>query len=143
LAFVGDVGEADENGGKQHAMPRHHNLETHLHAYIDGAGLADDPKALLFQTYSRATGQRAGNPLPRANAYMIIQRRSNLPASSRAWTTIRFGRRADDDECYAGLSRRCLAGSAPPSGNLCGPMPRFSGSPSSASAPFADFYSRE
>ncbi len=26
------------------------------HAYIDGAGLASDPKALLFQTYSRATG---------------------------------------------------------------------------------------
>jgi site-specific recombinase XerD len=65
-----------EKGGKQHAMPCHHNLETYLHAYIDGAGLAGDPKALLFQTYSRATGQLAGNPLPQANAYMMIQRRS-------------------------------------------------------------------
>jgi site-specific recombinase XerD len=65
-----------EKGGKQHAMPCHHNLETYLHAYIDGAGLASDPKALLFQTYSRATGQLTGNPLPQANAYAMIQRRA-------------------------------------------------------------------
>jgi site-specific recombinase XerD len=65
-----------EKGGKQHAMPCHHNLEAYLHAYIDGAGLAGDPKALLFQTYSRATGQLTGNPLPQANAYAMIQRRA-------------------------------------------------------------------
>jgi hypothetical protein len=42
-----------EKGGKQHAMPCHHNLETYLHEYheyMDGAGLANDPKA---QTYNR------------------------------------------------------------------------------------------
>jgi site-specific recombinase XerD len=65
-----------EKGGKQHAMPCHHNLEAYLHAYIDGAGLAADPKALLFQTYSRATGQLTGSPLPQANAYAMIQRRA-------------------------------------------------------------------
>ena len=65
-----------EKGGKQHAMPCHHNLEAYLHEYIDGAGLANDPKALLFQTYSRATGQLTGNPLPQANAYAMIQRRA-------------------------------------------------------------------
>jgi site-specific recombinase XerD len=65
-----------EKGGKQHAMPCHHNLETYLHEYIDGAGLAKEPKALLFQTYSRATGQLTGNPLPQANAYAMIQRRA-------------------------------------------------------------------
>ena len=65
-----------EKGGKQHAMPCHHNLETYLHEYIDGAGLANEPKALLFQTYSRATGQLTGNPLPQANAYAMIQRRA-------------------------------------------------------------------
>ena len=65
-----------EKGGKQHAMPCHHNLEAYLHAYIDGAGLASEPKALLFQTYSRATGQLTGNPLPQANAYAMIQRRA-------------------------------------------------------------------
>ena len=66
----------DEKSGKPHAVPCHHNLESYLHAYIDGAGLAEDPKALLFQTYSRATGQLAGNPLPQANAYAMIQRRA-------------------------------------------------------------------
>jgi integrase len=65
-----------EKGGKQHAMPCHHNLESYLHEYIDGAGLANDPKALLFQTYSRSTRQLAGNPLPQANAYAMIQRRA-------------------------------------------------------------------
>jgi site-specific recombinase XerC len=44
-----------EKGGKQHAMPCHHNLETYLHESIDGAALASDPKALLLQSYSRAT----------------------------------------------------------------------------------------
>jgi site-specific recombinase XerD len=63
-----------EKGGKQHVMPCHHNLEAYLHEYIDGAGLASEPKALLFQTYSRASGQLTGNPLPQANAYAMIQR---------------------------------------------------------------------
>jgi len=65
-----------EKGCKQHAMPCHHNLETYLHAYIEGAGLANDPKALLFQSYGRSTGQLAGKPLPQANAYAMIQRRA-------------------------------------------------------------------
>jgi integrase/recombinase XerC len=33
-----------EKGGKLHEMPCHHNLEAYLHAYIDGCGLAADPK---------------------------------------------------------------------------------------------------
>jgi site-specific recombinase XerD len=65
-----------EKGGKQHAMPCHHNLEAYLHDYLAGAGLANDPKALLFQTYNRATGQLTGAPLPQANAYAMIQRRA-------------------------------------------------------------------
>ena len=50
--------------------------KSYLHAYVDGARLASDPKALLFQTYSRATGRLTGNPLPQANAYAMIQRRA-------------------------------------------------------------------
>jgi site-specific recombinase XerD len=64
-----------EKGGKQHAMPCHHSLEAYLHEYIDGAGLAHDPKALLFQTYNRSTGQLTGNPLPQANAWAMVNRR--------------------------------------------------------------------
>jgi site-specific recombinase XerD len=40
------------------------------------AGLANDPKAALFQTYSRATGRLTGHPLPQANAYAMIHRRA-------------------------------------------------------------------
>ena len=69
-------GRLPEKGGKPHAMPCHHKFESYLREYRDGAGLANDPKALLFQTYSRATGALTGNPLPQANAYAMIQRRA-------------------------------------------------------------------
>jgi len=65
-----------EKGGKQHEMPCHHNLETYLTAYIDGAGLADDPKGPLFRTIGRGTGKLTRTPLPRANAYAMIGRRA-------------------------------------------------------------------
>jgi site-specific recombinase XerD len=65
-----------EKGGKQHEMPCHHNLETYLHAYIDGAGLADDPKGPLFRTIGRGTGLLTNTPLPQANAYAMIRRRA-------------------------------------------------------------------
>ena len=73
---------SQENAEKQvpqlysETVPCHHNLEAYLHEYIDGAGLAKEPKAFLFQTYSRATGRLTGNPLPQANAYAMIQRRA-------------------------------------------------------------------
>jgi site-specific recombinase XerC len=44
-----------EKGGKRHEMPCHHNLETYLHAYLEGGGIAEDSKAPLFRRgYSRA-----------------------------------------------------------------------------------------
>jgi len=45
-----------EKGGKRHAMPCHHNLDEYLVAYLDGAGLRDDPKGPLFRTIGRGTG---------------------------------------------------------------------------------------
>jgi len=65
-----------EKGGKAHAMPCHHNLETYLIAYIDGAGIADDPKGPLFRTIGRGTGLLTRTPLPQANAYAMIGRRA-------------------------------------------------------------------
>jgi integrase len=65
-----------EKGGKQHDMPCHHNLEAYLHAYIEGAGLADDPKGPLFRTVGRGTGVLTRTPLPQANAYAMISRRA-------------------------------------------------------------------
>jgi site-specific recombinase XerD len=65
-----------EKGGKGHAMPCHHHLETYLAAYIDGAGLAGDPKGPLFRTIGRGTALLTRSPLPQANAYAMIRRRA-------------------------------------------------------------------
>jgi integrase len=65
-----------EKGGKQHEMPCHHNLETYLHAFIDGCGLATDPKGPLFRTIGRGTDALTTTPLPQANAYAMIRRRA-------------------------------------------------------------------
>jgi site-specific recombinase XerD len=65
-----------EKGGKQHEMPCHHNLEAYLDAYIEGCGLADDPKGPLFRTIGRGTKQLTRTPLPQPNAYEMIGRRA-------------------------------------------------------------------
>lgn len=66
----------NEKGGKAHAMPCHHHLETYLTAYLDGAGLAGDLKGPLFRTIGRGTGKLTATPLAQANAYAMIRRRA-------------------------------------------------------------------
>jgi len=65
-----------EKGGKRHEMPCHHNIETYLEAYIEGAGLAADPKGPLFRTIGCKTKQLTRTPLPRVNAYAMVRRRA-------------------------------------------------------------------
>jgi site-specific recombinase XerC len=65
-----------EKGGKRHAMPCHHNLEEYLTAYLDGAGLRDDPKQPLFRSIGRGTNKLTSRALPQANAYAMIGRRA-------------------------------------------------------------------
>jgi site-specific recombinase XerD len=65
-----------EKGGKAHAMPCHHNLEEYLHAYIDGAGLANDPKRPLFPTIARGTGRLSTAAMTQADAHAMIRRRA-------------------------------------------------------------------
>jgi integrase len=65
-----------EKGGKRHDMPCHHNLEIYLRAYLARTGLAGQPKAFLFPTVLRGTGQLGTTALPRENAYAMVQRRA-------------------------------------------------------------------
>jgi site-specific recombinase XerC len=65
-----------EKGGKRHEMPCHHTLEAYLHAYLDGTGIAGDPKGPLFRTIARGTGRLSTTPLPQANAYAMVRRRA-------------------------------------------------------------------
>jgi site-specific recombinase XerD len=65
-----------EKGGKDHAMPCHHNLEQALHAYLEGNGVENGPKDPLFRTIGRGTGQLTRTSLPQANAHAMIRRRA-------------------------------------------------------------------
>ncbi|WP_166911563.1 MULTISPECIES: tyrosine-type recombinase/integrase [unclassified Burkholderia] len=65
-----------EKGGKVHAMPCHHTLETALHAYLDSAGIASEPKSPLFRTIARGTGRLSDRQLSQANAYAMVRRRA-------------------------------------------------------------------
>ena len=67
-----------EKGGKPHAVPCHYNLGTYLTAYIEGAGIAEDPKGPLFRTIGRDKGRPlTRRTLPQANAYAMIRRRAH------------------------------------------------------------------
>jgi site-specific recombinase XerC len=73
-----------EKVGKAHAMPCHHTLGAYLHAYLDGTGIASDPKGPLFRTVARGIGQLSSTPLPQANAYAMVRRRiAPAPPSCR------------------------------------------------------------
>jgi integrase len=65
-----------EKGGKDHAMPCHHNLEAALLSYMEGNGFENSPKDPLFRTIGRGTGQLTRTPLPQANAHAMIRRRA-------------------------------------------------------------------
>ncbi|CAB3762828.1 integrase [Burkholderia puraquae] len=65
-----------EKGGKAHAMPCHHTLEMALRAYLDGTGIAFDPRGALFRTIARGTGQLSETTLAQANAYAMVRRRA-------------------------------------------------------------------
>jgi hypothetical protein len=71
-------------------------LEEYLTAYLDGAGLRDDPKGPLFRTIGRATGKLTRTVLPKANAYAMIRRRgtaAGLKPSSATTASERPGSR--------------------------------------------------
>lgn len=65
-----------EKGGKEHAMPCHHNLEQALSTYMEETGISADPQGPLFRTIGRGTGQLTHAPLPQANAHAMIRRRA-------------------------------------------------------------------
>jgi len=65
-----------EKGGKEHAMPCHHNLETYLQDYIEGAGLACDREGALFRTSYRRTGALTDRPMTQSDAWRMLQRRA-------------------------------------------------------------------
>jgi hypothetical protein len=79
------------------ATPCHHNLEADLHAYIVGAGLAHDPRALSFQTHDRSTGRLTGNPVT-ANLKNggTLEKAAQMANHASTRTTQLYDRRAEE-----------------------------------------------
>jgi len=50
--------------------------DEYLTAYLDGAGLRDDPDGPLFRTIGRGTDKLTRTVLPQSNAYAMIRRRA-------------------------------------------------------------------
>jgi integrase/recombinase XerD len=66
-----------EKGGKHHEVPCHHRLDEYLHAYIEQAGLARDPKGFLFRSaVSRQGDTLTAKPLHQQNVHTMIRRRA-------------------------------------------------------------------
>jgi site-specific recombinase XerD len=66
-----------EKGGKQHAMPCHHSLAEHLHAYIAAAGIAEEKKSWLFRTSSGHQGVILSDaPMNQTDAWRMVRKRA-------------------------------------------------------------------
>lgn len=64
-----------EKGGKEHAVPAHHNAFEYMEAYLDAAGIRLDKGSPLFRTidrHRRLTAQR----MTRTDAFRMIKRRA-------------------------------------------------------------------
>jgi integrase len=68
-----------EKGGRRHAMPCHHNLEEYLIAYLDGAGLRDDPKGRCFAPSGAAPAGLLKNANLIQKSDTDLSKRSNAP----------------------------------------------------------------
>ena len=65
-----------EKGGKFHEVPCHHKAEEYLDAYLDAAGIRDQPKFPLFRSTRGRTSQLTEKGLTRVDAFRIVQRRA-------------------------------------------------------------------
>jgi site-specific recombinase XerD len=65
-----------EKGGKEHAMPAHHNLEAWLDAYLRAAGIAGEKRSPLFRTARGRTRILTADGMTRVDAWRMIRRRA-------------------------------------------------------------------
>jgi integrase/recombinase XerD len=65
-----------EKGGKFHEVPVHHTAEEYLDAYIEAAGIKEDPKGPLFRTTIARTRRLTENAMQRVEVYLMIRRRA-------------------------------------------------------------------
>jgi site-specific recombinase XerD len=66
-----------EKGGKHHEVPAHHIAEQYVDAYLDEAGIRDEPKSLLFRSSKGRGGELSSLGLDRADVFRMIRRRAH------------------------------------------------------------------
>jgi site-specific recombinase XerD len=71
-----------EKGGKFHEVPAHHLAEQYLDAYIQAAGIKDDPKGWLFRSAVGKTGRLTEQSLNRHNSFHMVKRRAKAAGVS-------------------------------------------------------------
>ena len=106
VSAVSPVAPAKPTWDSAHAMPCHHNLETYLTAYIEGAGLADDPKgAFVIGRRAAAAGiaTKLGNHSFRATgitAYLknggALEKAAQMANHASTRTTQLYDRRREE-----------------------------------------------
>jgi site-specific recombinase XerD len=65
-----------EKGGKEHALPCHHELEEYLDAYMEAAGVDGEKGAPLFRTAFGKTGTLTKRRFDRQSAWYMVKRRA-------------------------------------------------------------------
>jgi site-specific recombinase XerD len=65
-----------EKGGKEHALPCHHELEAYLDAYMVAAGVDGEKGAPLFRTAFGKTGKITPRRFDRQSAWYMVKRRA-------------------------------------------------------------------
>jgi integrase/recombinase XerD len=64
-----------EKGGKRHDVPAHHKAEAHVDAWIEAAGLTEEPKLPLFRTFGR-DGRVTEKALDENDVLRMIKKRA-------------------------------------------------------------------
>jgi len=73
-----------EKGGKEHAVPAHHNAEAYPDAYLETAGIREERKSPLFRSVD-IHRKLTANPMSRTDVLRMIKRRAKgagLPSST-------------------------------------------------------------
>jgi integrase len=65
-----------EKGGKEHALPCHHHLESYLQDYLDAAGIAGNREEAVFRTTVGRTGILTVRRMTQSDAWRMLQRRA-------------------------------------------------------------------
>lgn len=65
-----------EKGSKVNEMPCHHNLDSFLHDYLEGAGIAKAEKSLLFRSVLGKTGKLTEKGMCQSDVFRMVRRRA-------------------------------------------------------------------